>query len=175
MSALRVVPLELAEANAFVAAHHRHHKPVRGHRFSIGAVSGDALVGVAIAGRPVARGWNKRRCIEVLRLCATGTKNVCSLLYSAVARAAAALGFEVVLSYIFASEHGTSLKASGWESAHKVKARAWSCQSRPRKSRPEEEQDKRCWLKVLNPPMPAVVVKLHANPDAQLALLLEAA
>lgn len=27
---LRVVPLELAEANAFVTKHHRHHRPVVG-------------------------------------------------------------------------------------------------------------------------------------------------
>lgn len=33
---LSIRPLTLREANAYVAAHHRHNKPVVGHRFSIG-------------------------------------------------------------------------------------------------------------------------------------------
>jgi len=33
---LLLITLPLDEANAFVARHHRHHKPVIGHKFSIG-------------------------------------------------------------------------------------------------------------------------------------------
>jgi hypothetical protein len=50
---VRVRAVELSEANAFVAQHHRHHKPVVGHRFSLGAFDGDRLCGVVIVGRPV--------------------------------------------------------------------------------------------------------------------------
>ena len=39
----------------FINKHHRHHKPVVGHRFSVGAEDNGILVGVAIIGRPVAR------------------------------------------------------------------------------------------------------------------------
>jgi len=49
------VPLPLDEANAFIAAHHRHHKPVVGHKFTLGAVKDERIVGVAIVGRPVSR------------------------------------------------------------------------------------------------------------------------
>jgi hypothetical protein len=35
---MRYCPLELEEANAFVVLHHRHHGPVKGHKFSLGAV-----------------------------------------------------------------------------------------------------------------------------------------
>ncbi|HET7375944.1 MAG TPA: XF1762 family protein, partial [Anaerolineae bacterium] len=49
------VRIDLAEANAFVKEHHRHHKPVVGHLFSIGAILENKIVGVAIVGRPVAR------------------------------------------------------------------------------------------------------------------------
>ena len=45
---LRAVPVDLDEANAFVGKLHRHHKPVIGHKFSIGAVLGDEIVGVEI-------------------------------------------------------------------------------------------------------------------------------
>ena len=52
---LTLTPVSLKEANAFVAAHHRHHKPVTGHKFSIGCAAEGRLVGVAIVGRPVSR------------------------------------------------------------------------------------------------------------------------
>ena len=37
MKLLSVIPLDLAEANAFIEAHHRHHGEVVGHKFSLGA------------------------------------------------------------------------------------------------------------------------------------------
>ena len=48
MSKLKLVHVELSEANAFVEKLHRHHKKVQGHRFSIGAKLNGELVGVAI-------------------------------------------------------------------------------------------------------------------------------
>lgn len=36
---LELVPITLKEANAFVEQHHRHHKPVVGHKFSIAAMA----------------------------------------------------------------------------------------------------------------------------------------
>ena len=44
---LTLVPVSLKEANAFVSAHHRHHRPVTGHKFSIGCEQNGRLVGVA--------------------------------------------------------------------------------------------------------------------------------
>ena len=55
MKKIEIIPLTLAEANAFVEEHHRHHRPVVGHKFSIGVVKDDVVVGVAIVGRPVSR------------------------------------------------------------------------------------------------------------------------
>lgn len=34
---LELVPISLKEANAFVEQHHRHHRPVTGHKFSVAA------------------------------------------------------------------------------------------------------------------------------------------
>ena len=72
------IPLELAEANAFVAKHHRHHIAVVGHKFSVGAVVGDYVVGVVIVGRPVSRHRDDGLTLEVTRLCTDGSKNACS-------------------------------------------------------------------------------------------------
>jgi hypothetical protein len=116
-----IARIELAEANAFVLAKHRHHKPVIGHVFSIGAVTTDSndggarkIVGVAIVGRPVSRFRDDSETAEVTRLCTDGTKDACSFLYGASARAAFALGFKRIGTYILATEPGTSLTAAGW-------------------------------------------------------------
>lgn len=72
---LTLTPVSLAEANAFVAAYHRHHKPTVGHKFSIGCLENGRLVGVAIVGRPVSRYLDDGETLEVNRLCTTGEKN----------------------------------------------------------------------------------------------------
>ena len=43
---LTLIPVSIAQANEFVRQHHRHHKPVAGHKFSIGcAENGPVLRG----------------------------------------------------------------------------------------------------------------------------------
>lgn len=66
---LTLTPINLKTANAFVQQYHRHHKPTRGHKFSIGVSENGALVGVAICGRPVARRLDDGYTLEVNRLC----------------------------------------------------------------------------------------------------------
>lgn len=132
MKRLTVERLELAEANAFVEQHHRHHRPVVGHVFSIGAALDGKIVGVAIVGRPVARLRDDGVTAEVTRLCTDGTRDACSFLYGASARAAFALGFKRIGTYILASEPGISLAAVGWRLIGGTPGRSWSVPSRPR-------------------------------------------
>lgn len=132
MKTLSLIPLELGEANAFVAQHHRHHVPVVGHKFSFGAAKDGSVVGVAIVGRPVSRMRDDGLTLEVTRLCTDGTRNACSFLYGAAARAAFALGYKRIGTYILASEPGTSLSAAGWRQIGETKGGSWSRDSRPR-------------------------------------------
>ena len=113
---LSVKPLTLKAANAAVDKLHRHHKKVRGHKFSLGAFNknGD-LVGVVIVGRPVARLTCQKTIAEVTRLATDGTPNACSFLYARAARVAKEMGYESIQTFILECEPGTSLKASGWE------------------------------------------------------------
>ena len=129
---LELVRIDLAEANAFVAEHHRHHAPVVGHVFSIGAAMAGKVVGVAIVGRPVARMRDDGETAEVTRLCTDGTRNACSFLYGASARAAFALGFKRIGTYILASEPGTSLAAANWRLVGETSGGSWSRGNRPR-------------------------------------------
>ncbi len=132
MTKLGIERLELGEANAFVHQYHRHHIPVVGHVFSIGASQDGVIVGVAIVGRPVSRMRDDGVTAEVTRLCTDGTKNACSFLYGAAARAAFALGFKRIGTYILATEPGTSLTAAGWRCLGERGGGSWSVPSRPR-------------------------------------------
>lgn len=130
---LQIVPCELSDANAFVAKHHRHHGRVVGHRFSIGITDdSNELRGVAIVGRPVARRLDDGWTLEVTRLATDGCKDACSALYAAAWRAARAMGYRKLVTYILSSEPGTSLKAAGWKLVGSTPGRSWSVPSRPR-------------------------------------------
>lgn len=126
------IAISLAEANAFVAEHHRHHKPVVGHKFSIGAVIDGAIVGVAIIGRPVSRMRDDGLTLEVTRLCTDGTQNTCSFLYGAAAKAAFALGYQRIGTYTLPSEGGASLMAAGWRLLGERGGGSWSRDARSR-------------------------------------------
>lgn len=128
---LTVTPITLKEANAYVAAHHRHHKPTVGHIFSV-AVSDDEVRGVAIVGRPVARALQDGYTAEVNRVATDGTRNACSMLYATCWRAARALGYRKLVTYTLVSEPGTSLRAAGWRVVGETKGRSWDAPGRPR-------------------------------------------
>jgi len=128
---LTLTPVSLAEANAFVTQHHRHHKPVVGHKFSIGCTVNGRLVGVAIVGRPVSRYLDNGLTLEVNRLCTDGTKNACSMLYAAAWRAARAMGYQKIITYTLDTESGASLRAAGWTCAGLAGGKRWTGSRRP--------------------------------------------
>jgi len=129
---LSITPINLDEANAFVQKHHRHHKPVVGHKFSIAVSSENGIVGVAIVGRPVSRFLDNGWTLEVNRCCTDGTKNACSMLYGASWRAAKALGYTRLITYTLPEEGGASLKASNWHLVGERGGGNWNCKTRPR-------------------------------------------
>lgn len=129
---LRIVPVTLAEANAFVERSHRHHKPVTGHKFSLGVALGECIVGVAIVGRPVARHLDDGWTLEVNRTCTDGTRNANSKLYGACWRAAKAMGYRRLITYTLPEEGGSSLWAAGWTCVGAAGGGSWSREGRPR-------------------------------------------
>ena len=129
---LRLKPISLRDANEYVRKYHRHHKPVAGHKFSIGCEADGELVGVIIAGRPVSRYLDDGFTLEVTRLCTNGEKNACSFLYGAAARAAAAMGYKRIITYTLESENGASLRASGWICQGKAGGLRWTGKRQPK-------------------------------------------
>lgn len=146
---LHIEPLTLAEANALVEKWHRHHKRSQGHRFSIGVFDEDRTPhGAAIVGRPVGgrtEGTDQLLIAEVVRLVTDGTPNACSMLYAASARAAKAMGFAWIQTYILAREPGISLRASGWKFIRQSRAIGWDNGNRPRNEVVDGGRPKQLW------------------------------
>lgn len=140
VSVLRVTPIDRAEANAFVARLHRHHKPSPGAKFYI-AVSDEhnRIRGVAAVGRPVARHLDDGWTLEVNRCCTDGARNACSMLYGASWRITKELGFRRLVTYTLPEEGGSSLRAVGWKAIEGVGGHHWSNNVRKRASNPHTD------------------------------------
>lgn len=146
---LKAVPIELKDANNFVDSLHRHHDPVYRDKFRVGCINKkNELVGVIQAGRPVSRCLDDGKTIEVVRCCTDGTYNVCSFLYSRIARIAKEMGYTKIITYILDSELGTSLKASGWIHEADTKGHNWDTPSR-RRNTTAPTCNKQRWVKLL--------------------------
>jgi hypothetical protein len=143
---LKVVPLTLREANSFVASHHRHNKPSSGCKFAIGAVDKTGeLVGVAVAGRPVARLLDDGKTIEVTRVATNGSPNVNSFLYGKVRRVAQAMGYQKIITYTLKSEGGESMRAIGAVPVADSGKKKWDRPSRSRQDQPVYAEPKTRW------------------------------
>lgn len=143
---LDIVPVSFADACAFVAEHHRHHEPPVGHKFSMGVALASVLVGVAIVGRPVARGYDDGRTLEVTRVATDGTPHAGSMLYATAWRAAKALGYRRLVTYTQRGESGASLRAAGWTViAERPPRPGWNVPSRPREPRGTDGVQRYLW------------------------------
>jgi hypothetical protein len=118
-----------------VLEHHRHHQPPRGHKFSLAAVNLETVVGVAIVGRPVAKGLQDGMTLEVTRVATDGFRNACSMLYGACRRATFALGYARLVTYTLPEEGGASLRGAGYRCIGSAGGGSWSRTSRPRVDR----------------------------------------
>lgn len=146
---LELVPCPLRRAKAYVGDWHRTHKKTgKGHMWSLAVALDGFVVGVAIVGRPVAHRLQDGFTCEVLRCCTDGTRNACSILYSAAARTARDKGYRRIITYTLAAEPGTSLVASGWTRMYRTKGGHWDRPSRPREPS-ENAGPKHMWCKTL--------------------------
>jgi Flp pilus assembly protein TadB len=133
-----VLPISLRDANAFVLAHHRHSGQVRGCKFCVAVVDDlDAVHGVAIVGRPVARRLDDGKTAEVTRLCTDGIANGCSFLYSRCARIAKLMGYQKIITYTLATENGASLSFRLAMCAGTARRRELECAGAPQSRQPQ--------------------------------------
>jgi hypothetical protein len=147
MDRFHAVPLSRADAQAFIAAHHRHHEPSIGDVFRVALALDDEVIAVAMVGRPVARMLNDGLTAEVTRLCVvqrSDAKHAASALYARCWRIAREMGYRRLLTYTLRDETGVSLVAAGWRVVHQVKGRSWDTPSRRRTDK-HPTTDKTLW------------------------------
>jgi hypothetical protein len=147
---MKIIPLRTTEANAFISQFHRHNGPIdhRSHRFTLGLqnVTGD-LIGVAVAGLPIARNLDDGKTLEILRVCVKeGNKNANSMLYGRLSRIAFLMGYEKVITYTLQKECASSLKAVGAVlEAELNKPNSWDRSSRHRGEKAVYSEKKYRW------------------------------
>ena len=83
---------------------HKHHPPSRFHRFSIGLMEDDKLIGAVIVGFPMARHTDRHQVAEVNRLATDGSMGSSSHLLVAAAQAAKAMGFARLQMFVEPTE-----------------------------------------------------------------------
>lgn len=129
---LTIIPLTWRQGCEFVAEHHRHNKPPRGCKWSIGVVDDDGILhGVALCGRPIARWEDDGLTIEVNRTCTDGTFNANSMLYGACWRISVAMGYRRMITYTQGDEDGASLRAAGMVKIRTLQPRGnWAASSK---------------------------------------------
>ena len=168
---LKIIPLELSDANSLVKRWHRHHKEVQGHRFSIGVMDDKTgkVVGAAVVGRPVARRINYRTTLEVTRLVTDGTKNACSILYAACARIGREMGYQKIQTYILDNETGVSLKAASWFCEEEIAGGGqWRhTDGKPRRT-DQPISPKQRWCKIINSPAEIETISHDGETNPQL-------
>lgn len=115
---LTLRPIGFRAACEFIRDIHEHNKPPRGAKFCVSVLRGDSLVGVATAGRPVARAYDDGLTLEINRTCTLRAgkiaRNANSMLYGALRRAAWAVGYLRVITYTQEGESGASVRGAGF-------------------------------------------------------------
>lgn len=130
---MKVAPLTIKAARAYVARWHRHLPIVRGGLFALGAEVDGRIVGVAIVGRPKARRLQDRGDVaEITRVATDGTRNACSFLYSRARRAAQILGWRRVVTYTLEEEPGSSLRGADFDRVARTRGGRWDREERAR-------------------------------------------
>ena len=168
---LRVIPIELKVAQDTVRAWHRHHAPPIAHRFSLACVGEDGrLHGVAVIGRPVARMCNPRTVLEVARVATDGTRNACSILLGAAARAGRAMGYERIQTYTLPEEGGASLRGAGWVPIAMTPGGQWQHTDGKDRRTDQPTGPKIRWEKHLNNPVPPFEVPVPEDSTPQLSM-----
>lgn len=143
---MEIIPITIRDANVFVTNFHRHNKKVTGAKFAIGLTEDCELIGVAIAGRPVARLLDNGKIIEILRVCVKeGYKNANSKLYGRAKRICQLMGYEKIITYTLQTESQASLKAIRAKPVSEVKHGDWDRLNRRREGQEIYSEDKIRW------------------------------
>ncbi|MCP1161243.1 MULTISPECIES: XF1762 family protein [Bacillus] len=145
---LQTIPITLKIAQEFISKFHRHNQAPQGHKFSIGLWDHDVLIGVIIAGSPVARHNNNGFTLEITRCCLKSSiyRNGISKMIGSVYQVAKAMGYTKIITYTLDHESGDSLKSCGFELEAITSGGSWNSTARKRENKAPTTPKKR-WVK----------------------------
>lgn len=135
---MHLAPIDLSAVRKHVGENHSHNRAKVFWKFGTSVVDDvdKSLLGVGAAGRPKARGLDSGYdgdALEIVRVCTTGHKNACSMIYGALCRAGFALGYDPIYTYTLVSECASCVRAAGFVKDAELEARpGWDTPSRPR-------------------------------------------
>lgn len=146
-----IKPVRLTQANKFIEEYHRHNKGIdhRSHRFTIGLYENNELIGVGVAGLPIARRLDDGKTLEILRVCVkNGFKNANSILYGRLARIGFLMGYENIITYTLQKESASSLKGVGaiLDKELNRTSNSWNVKGRKREHQNIYEEKKYRWI-----------------------------
>ncbi len=149
---LRLGPCTIKTANQVVSSWHRHSTPISQKVLcAVRAMLDAETIGVAILGLPVSRHLDDGLAVEVRRVCVRdqAPRNACSMLYGAMCRAGAAMGYVVAYTYTMADEDAASVKAAGFVEDGRRAAANWDSPKRRRDPEHHGEADRVRWIRRL--------------------------
>ena len=139
-------PINREIAKDFINKYHRHNAGPVADRFRIGLFEDDELIGVGVAGNPVARKLMDGLTIEITRVCVLPDKpNACSQIYARMKRIAQLMGYKRIITYTLDTESGASLRAIGAVIDHRVAKGNW-LNRQNRKYNEVTDMPKQMWL-----------------------------
>tara|TARA_R100001510_G_C7583512_1_gene155645 strand:+ start:135 stop:653 length:519 start_codon:yes stop_codon:yes gene_type:complete len=119
---MKLKRVTLKEAAKFVRLHHRHSKPLKRHKFSIGAVDDGELIGILTVDVPSSAYTRYPNFVEIRRVCTKdGKRNAASFLIGHACNACFSMGYTVIVTYTQPHESGASLMASGFDAVRRAK------------------------------------------------------
>jgi len=120
---LEIERVKLDEASDYTLKYHRHSKPLKRHKFTIGVIDrynpSDDYLGIVTVDTCSSHAWSKRRDHIEIRRCVVAPgleerNNISSFLLRKAVNACFALGYKCVVTYTRPYESGASLLAAGF-------------------------------------------------------------
>jgi len=139
MSDYAISPITGRQGRAWVAAVHRHLPKIQGALFAVAVDYRGTTVGVALAGSPPPA-WEGKPIFVITRVAVLPdlprvdghAAPACSMLYGAICRAGAALGYREAWTYTLPGEDGRSIRAAGFTFAGETRGGQLDRPGRPR-------------------------------------------
>jgi hypothetical protein len=156
MSGLLVVPLRYRAAKALIDELDPLFDAPPGMHFALGVMDRRGKVrGVLMCGRAVNRTLDGWYTCEVSRCATDGTRGAAALLYRRAARAAAELGYCLILAYTVAGEQTAPLRRAGFEKVRDLAPHSgWARLKRPRRRHLTDRQPRTRWQRILAEDLP---------------------